>query len=275
MGANSRSSRADGARPNGQHFLRSRLIAAELVRDAGVSSDEHVLEIGAGRGRLTQPLAERAGRVTAVEIDPVLAERLRRAFDRRQHVRIVVDDILRAPFPEEPFRAFGNIPFALTTPILRRLLDRPSCPLTRADLLIQFEAARKRGAVYPATLLSLGWLPWWELTLVRRIPRSGFEPVPSVDAGLLVITRRQPALLAPRERPSYVALLRRAFDSGSWPIRRSLRDDLPPVTWKRIARERGIAVDALPASLDVWDWVEVYTTFKGASGADETWRARR
>jgi 23S rRNA (adenine-N6)-dimethyltransferase len=216
------------------------------------------VEIGAGTGRLTQPLSARAGRVTAVELDAMLVDRLRRRFEAQTRVRIVQDDILRTPLPSEPWRAFGNIPFSLTTAILRRLLDDPSGRLERADLLLQFEAARKRAAVHPATLLSLGWLPWWELTLARRIPRLGFEPPPAVDAGLLVITRREPELLEPWERPEYVAVLRRAFRHGSWAIRRSLGDVLPSMTWKPLARERGLPTDARPSDLDVWDWVAVF-----------------
>lgn len=257
MGAQSRSSRAGGVRPEGQHFLRSARIAAELVRDAGVGSNDHVVEIGAGAGRLTLPLAEHAGRVSAIELDPQLVERLRRSFHDHPNVHIVHDDIVRTVLPTEPWRAFGNIPFSLTTTILRRLLDDPVGGPRRADLLIQLESARKRSAPHPSTLLSLSWLPWWELTLVRRIPRHGFEPPPSVDAGLLTADRRRHPLLDPRRRPQYLVLLRRAFDHGSWPVRRSLRGTLAPMTWKRLARERGIHVDARPSHLDVWDWVAI------------------
>jgi len=79
-----------------------------------------------------------------------------------------------------------------------------------------------------------------------------------VDAGLLVVRRREPALLEAADRGGYVRLLRRAFDRASWPVRRSLRGVVPPKTWKRLARERGIAVDATPRELDVFDWVEVW-----------------
>jgi 23S rRNA (adenine-N6)-dimethyltransferase len=236
------------------------LVAAEIVRDARIGSNEHVLEIGAGRGRLTHPLAEVAGWVTAVELDPELVDRLRRAFGERSSVSIVHADVLRTPLPDERWRAFGNIPFSLTTPILRRLLDDPTSSLERADLLIQFEAARKRAAVHPGSLLSLGWLPWWDLVLTRRIPRHCFEPPPAVDAGLLVATRRRPALLDAQERPTYTGVLRRAFDHGSWPVRRSLGNVLPSMTWKRLARERGLSVNARPSDLDVWDWVALYRT---------------
>jgi 23S rRNA (adenine-N6)-dimethyltransferase len=229
-----------------------------LVRDARVGPADHVFEIGAGTGRLTRPLAERAGRVTAVELDPSLVEGLRRSFGGRSNVRVAQADVLRVPFPSRPWRAFGNIPFALTTPILRRLLDDPAAGPDRADLLVQYEAARKRAAMHPGTLVSLGWLPWWELTLVRRVPRHGFDPPPAVDAGLLVITRRTPALVPQADRGAYVAMLRRAFDHGSWPVRRSMSGLLSPPAWKRVARERGLSVNAPPADLDVWDWVAVF-----------------
>jgi 23S rRNA (adenine-N6)-dimethyltransferase len=239
------------------HFLRSDRLADELVVHAAIGPWDHVVDIGAGDGRLTAPLARRAGKVTAVELDPGLADGLRRRFSSQPDVVVVEGDILRTPLPRTSFRAFGNIPFSVTTPLLRRLLDEPAIVLERADLVVQFEAARKRASVWPTTLLSLTWLPWWELALVRRVPRRAFEPPPDVDAGLLRATRRPRPLLAAAERPAYVALLRRAFDRGAWPVRRSLRPDMPPTAWKRLARQRGFTPDALPSHLDVFDWVEV------------------
>jgi 23S rRNA (adenine-N6)-dimethyltransferase len=244
--------------PDGRHLLRSRSVADELVRDARIGPDDHVWEIGAGTGRLTSALAGRAGLVTAVERDPALADLLDRTFAGVHNVEVLRGDALRVPLPARPYRAFGNIPFAITTPILRRLLDDPAGALTRADLLMQLEVARKRAATGPSTLLTLGWAPWWKLSLARRIGRLGFEPPPSVDSGLLVIARREPALLPFGDRADYVRLLRRAFDRSSWPVRRSLRESLPPLTWKRLARERGLPLDAAPRDLDVFDWVAVF-----------------
>ena len=135
--------------------------------------------------------------MTAVELDGALAERLERAFAGRPTVRIVHGDILNVKMPEGSWRAFGNVPFALTTSILRHLLDNPVDGPERADLLLQFEAARKRASPDRSTLLSLGWLPWWELSLTRRIPRLAFDPPPSVDGGMLRVVRRSIAIARP------------------------------------------------------------------------------
>jgi 23S rRNA (adenine-N6)-dimethyltransferase len=201
--------------------------------------------------------------VIAVEIDDKLASRLARSFRNEPNVSIVRGDILRTALPDGEWRAFGNIPFGATTHILRRLLSDPTTGLRRADLLVQLEAARKRASVERSTLASLTWQPWWKLTLERRVSRRGFEPPPTVDAGLLVARRRSRPLLDADERIAYVTFLRRAFERGGWPVRRSLRPDIPVKRWKALARERGIALDARPAELDVWDWVVVFKATQG------------
>ena len=142
MGAGDSRPRRSGLPASGQHLLRSDVLAAELVANAGIGPGDLVLEIGAGRGRLTLPLADAARRVVAVEIDAAFVSGLRQLFSGREHVQVVPSDFLKLPSPREPFRAFGNVPFALTTPILRRLLDDPTSGLSRADLILQYEAAR-------------------------------------------------------------------------------------------------------------------------------------
>jgi 23S rRNA (adenine-N6)-dimethyltransferase len=152
-----------------QNFLRSRRLADDIVRGLDVRADELVVEIGAGDGRLTAPLAERARRVVAIELDPRLAKGLRRRFE------VVEGDALSVTLPDEPFRVVGNVPFHLTTAILRRLLGDLRSPLRRADLIVQWGLACKRAVVVPTTQLGAEWGPWWELAVVRRIDASAFE----------------------------------------------------------------------------------------------------
>ena len=257
MGARPRSRRTAADRPDGQHLLRS-VIADELVRDAGIRADDLVVEIGAGDGRLTAPLARRASHVVAIEIDPRFAGRLRERFDSDPRVTVVHADAHVVPLPEEPFRAFGNIPFGITNALLRRLLDDPLSPLTRADLIVQWEVGRKRSDVWPSTALTLGWAPWWELSSTRRIPRTAFDPPPSVDAAVVRVTRRTPALLGAEHRDAYVDLVRDAFVQPTWPVQRVLRETLRPLAWKRFARQRGLPLGSTPRHLDTWDWLALY-----------------
>src|SRR5206468_1398056 len=206
------------------HSLRSEFLARERVDQADSGSDDLVVEIGVGSGALTRSLVQRARRVVAVERDPKLVEHLRSRRDLRSRVEIVEANALHVDLPDEPFRVFGNLPFSFGTRILRRLLDEVSSPLVRLDALVQLEMARKRSSITPSTLVTLGWLPWWELALVRRAPRSAFPPVPSVDAGVFVARRRHRPLLPDRRRPALLRALDRAFASPDRSIQSSFRE---------------------------------------------------
>jgi hypothetical protein len=80
---------------------------------------------------------------------------------------------------------------------------------------------------------------------------------------MLRILRRADPLLDPRRALAYRALVRSGFEQPTWPTARALRGILPPMTWKRLARERGLRVDATPRHLDVWDWVALFRTLDG------------
>jgi 23S rRNA (adenine-N6)-dimethyltransferase len=259
VGAKGSRSHRSGHPSSGQHLLRSEVLAAEVVAAAGIGPDDVVLEIGAGRGRLTLALARAARSVVAVEIDAGFVAALQRRFAGQPAVDIVQADVLEVPFPREPFRAFGNVPFALTTPILKRLLDDPTSTLVGADLILQYEAARKRASVWPGNLLSVGWLPWWEFRLVRHLYASAFEPPPSVDAGVLAVTRRRQALLPVELRNEYRSFLRRAFRRANLPVHRALRGHVTPGVLKRASRERGIPSGSKASELDVFDWVVLFS----------------
>jgi hypothetical protein len=84
---------------------------------------------------------------------------------------------------------------------------------------------------------------------------------------MLSVARRNHALLPIEERPAFIALLHAAFRSGGPPIRRSLRSELASGAWKRLARDRGIPLDARPAELDVFDWVAVFRLTRSAPAA--------
>lgn len=226
-----------------QHFLRSNRLAAELVRSAGLTRDDLVLEIGAGSGRLTAELARVAGHVVAVELDARWARQLRaRVAD---NVTVVQANGLRVPLPREPFRVVANLPFGQTTAFLRHLLDDPSVPLEQADVVVEWGYALKRAAVWPSTLLGATWGAWWTFRIDRRLAAGCFEPAPSVNAGLLVVARRDPPLVPISDGSAYREFVRRGFTAG-------LRSVASPRHVRRIARR------AAPRDLDVHQWAALF-----------------
>ena len=216
MPARERAHRDERRRSLGQNFLRPEL-AARIVAECGFRPGEQVVEIGPGAGALTFALARLSLEVTAVELDREWAARLRERArrERANNVRVLNADFATMRLPVTPFRAIGSLPFARTTDFLRKLFDDPGSALARADLIVQWEVARKRAAAPPATLLSTQWAPWWDFRLGRRIAASEFHPVPRVDAALLVAKRREPALLPREMTQAYAEFVRKR-----WPFKR-------------------------------------------------------
>lgn len=197
MSAAKRTPRDERRRRLGQNFLRPD-VAERLVAEASVQPDDLIVEIGAGLGSMTFPLARQARHVLALEVDAELAERLRLEVRRRRlpNVSVVHCDARRYRFPDRSFRVVGSLPFGATTGLMRHLFDDPGRGLVRADLVVQWEVARKRAALPPTTLLSATWSPWWAFELGGRIPARAFRPAPAVDAAVLRVTRREPPVLS-------------------------------------------------------------------------------
>jgi 23S rRNA (adenine-N6)-dimethyltransferase len=212
-----------------------------------------VVEIGAGSGRLTVPLAAHAGTVLAIELDPHLAARLRERFARNPRVRVIEGDALDVLLPDEAFHVVGNIPFGRTTAILRRLVDDPRLPLERADLVVEWGLACKRARLRPSTLLGVYWGAWFELAVTRRLPRRCFEPAPRVDAALLRIVRRPLPLVQIAEARRYLAFLRAAFAG---------EDVLRGRAAKHAARELGLDPSSGPTELDQHQWAAVFAAVR-------------
>jgi 23S rRNA (adenine-N6)-dimethyltransferase len=257
-GRSARGARHVSRRPRSQHFLRSPRLAAAIVAEAAVRANELVLDLGAGSGRLTAPLAERGARVRAVELDRVWVARLRDRFGDTHAVDVVEGDVLRVPLPAEPFRVVANLPFHLTTAILRRLLDDPAVPFERADVIVEWEVARKRALCWPSTLLNVVWGARYELVAARRLPAACFEPRPAADAGVLRIVRRGEPLVGAHEAAPFRLFAEQGFRSRAPSLRAALAQRVPERTFKRLARELGFDASAAARDLDVHQWAELY-----------------
>src|SRR2546426_2737681 len=124
----------------GQNFLRNRGAVEKIVAAIEAQLDDVIVEIGPGEGVLTEKLATLGNELTAIEIDPGLSSRLQQRFGN-----VVVNaDALTAPLPTRPFRAVGNLPYNVGTPILRRIIADPH--FRRGVFMLQKEVADRLGA---------------------------------------------------------------------------------------------------------------------------------
>jgi 23S rRNA (adenine-N6)-dimethyltransferase len=208
--------------------------------------------------------------VRAVELDPAALRQLQARFGSDPRVEVVEGDARLLPLPPEPFSVVANLPFAVGTAILRRLLGDPSVPLRQLDAIVEWGLAAKRTAVWPSTVLGCTWGAWYELSLVRRVPRACFAPPPSVDAAVLRATRRSRPLVPPEETLAYETMLRQSF-AARGPLDRIL----PRGLVHRAARELGFDPHAAARDLDARQWSELYAAVRSARPRPRAAEARR
>jgi 23S rRNA (adenine-N6)-dimethyltransferase len=245
-------SSSGGRHELGQNFLTHRptirRIAALVSETTGP-----ILEIGAGDGALTRVIATLGRPFTAVDIDEHRVRRLRRALPG---VRVEHADALRYPIAAPV--VVGNIPFHLTTPILRRLLAESRW--RHAIVLTQWEVARKRAGVGGHTLMTAQSAPWFEFRLHDRVPSWAFAPRPSVDGGLLTIERRGSPLLPEHDRRAYEAWVRAVFTGAGGTMTGILRrtTSLEAGAVRRAMARAGVAAHALPRDLTAPQWAALW-----------------
>lgn len=245
-----------GRHEHGQNFLTDSQVIASVLRRVEATTGP-IVEIGPGSGALTRPLLRTGRPLTVVEIDPKLAKSLRRVLDPA--VTVINDDFLRYRLPTHPHVIVGNIPFHITTAILRRLMRAPAW--TDAVLLMQWEVARRRAGVGASTMMTAQWAPWFTFELGERVPRAAFEPRPSVDGGILHIRRRSTPLVPTGKRKSFHALVHAVYTGRG-------RGVVEIVTRARIlpsrqaarawAERSGVRPAMLPSDLSVAQMVSLF-----------------
>lgn len=171
------------------HFLQSSQVARDIVAAADLDPSCLVFDLGAGAGALTRVLAETGARVLAVERNPSFARRLRNRFDDHSNVRVVEADLREVPLPRRPYTVVANIPFAVSTVVLRRLLDREQRAFTGAELLVEWGFAKRVTTPTPRDLESAWWAARFDLRLVSRVDAALFAPRPQVHAAHLSVRR--------------------------------------------------------------------------------------
>ncbi|MBI5240477.1 MAG: ribosomal RNA small subunit methyltransferase A [Elusimicrobia bacterium] len=198
-----------------QHYLVDTAVRDAIAAAADIGPADSVLEIGPGRGILTSALVGRAGAVVAVELDELLAAQLSAALGSPGNLRVVNADFLEfdlEPLGPGPWKIAANLPYAVGTPILQRLLPWPRW--STAVLMFQKEvaeriAARPGGADYG--LLTLSVMVHAEAELLLEVSRESFRPRPKVASSVVVVRRRPQPLVPAAEQAGFFRVAKAAF----------------------------------------------------------------
>nr|BCN92177.1 23S rRNA methyltransferase [Streptomyces sp.] len=238
----------------GQNFLQDDRAVRNLVTH--VEGDgRNVLEIGPGKGAITEELVRSFDTVTVVEMDPHWAAHVRRKFEG-ERVTVFQGDFLDFRIPRDIDTVVGNVPFGITTQILRSLLE--STNWQSAALIVQWEVARKRAGRSGGSLLTTSWAPWYEFAVHDRVRASSFRPMPRVDGGVLTIRRRPQPLLPESASRAFQNFAEAVFTGPGRGLAEILRRHIPKRTYRSLADRHGIPDGGLPKDLTLTQWIALF-----------------
>ena len=239
----------------GQHFLTDPRILARIADAVALSPGETVVEIGPGRGSLTDALLVRAARVVAIEIDRKLVELLREKYASQPRLTIIEADVLGVDFGEVAggdYALAGNVPYYITTPILFQALRQPRA--LRSVLLVQREVAARMAAEPGADdygALSVNVQAIADVELLFRIPAGAFNPPPRVDSAVVRVTPRAHPVVVAGEEERFRTFVQAAFALRRKQMRRVVRTvaSRSAESAERALVSSGIDPDARPETL--------------------------
>jgi len=202
----------------GQNFLIDGHVIEKIIRAAGITKDDVVLEIGPGIGTMTQYLAEAAGEVFAVEIDKNLLPILAETLAEYDNVTVVNEDILKVDIAAltggRPVKVVANLPYYITTPIIMGLFEN-HIPATSITVMVQKEVAERMqagpgGKDYGA--LSLAVQYYVEPYIVANVPPNCFMPRPNVGSAVIRLTRHTEPKIVVKDEKFMFKLIRASFN---------------------------------------------------------------
>ncbi len=244
----------------GQHFLVNSGALGRMVQAAGLGPNDRVLEIGPGLGILTRALAEQAGQVVAVEIDPALVQVLQAELGGLPNVHIVQGNCLSLDpamlMGGEPYKVVANLPYGITAAVLRHLLEASPSP-RRMIVTVQREVAERIVAREGRmSILALSVHFYGQPTLLFRLKPGSFYPAPEVESAVLRIEPHPSPPVPPEAAPAFFHLVRAGFSQPRKQLRNSLAAGLrlPPAQVADIMQGAGLPPTLRAERLCLSDW---------------------
>ncbi len=235
---------------HGQHFLRNPAFVRQLIQKTSIGSTDTVYDIGAGTGIIASALAEVAHRVIAIEYDQQTADKLRLNLQGYANVQVVEGDFMTMDAPVAADKVFANIPFHLSSKIVRKLSEAATPPQS-IYLIVQKQFAQKIVLHNQHFTGALGMMlgPIYEAKIVKQLQRSDYMPRPNVDTVLLALERRPQPLIAQPFMPDYRQLVEQSYHD-------------PKVFAKTPRRASGIDELLKPSQLSLEQWVQLFEVYR-------------
>jgi 23S rRNA (adenine-N6)-dimethyltransferase len=229
-----------------QNLLRSPRLVRELIGHSTIKKTDTVIDIGAGSGIISYSLSPRCKNVISYELDPRMIKKLQENLADCDNVTIVQENFLEAELPTSPYKIFANIPFHLSSPILKKLTESPRRPQA-ISLIVQKQFGNKLLIDKEGFTGMLGAqvAPMYTARVRQRLQKSDYSPPPAVDTVLVELLRRDQQLVPEKRLEAYREFIANCFAD-------------PKVFLKMPLNELSNAIGKKPSELSTDQWVELF-----------------
>lgn len=244
-----------------QNFLKNSIFVKSLLDKTDINANDLIIEIGPGKGIITNLLSNRARHVIGIEIDHHLAASLQRKFQLHKNVDIIETDFLKWNLPSKPYKVFSNIPFDLTADIIGKLLNDKNPPEV-AYLILQDKAAQRfiGDPISQNTQTSILLKPNFEMTIVSKIDKKQFIPIPKIDAVLTMFKKRQIPLVEPQFSQLFKDFIVFGYNQWKPTIFESFEKVFSPKQLL-ILEKKAEVLGAKPSDLNLNQWIILFDAF--------------
>ncbi len=245
-----------------QNFFYSRKLVKQLVRSSSLGSHDIVLEIGPGKGIITEELLRICKKVIAVEIDFQLYSDLNHKFSHFTHKFLSLNqDFLRSELPHETYKVFANIPFSIEGKIIRKLLNAYNSPID-CYVVIRKDLAERLSGVKGEGQLSVSYKPFFEFEIIHHFRKTDFTPMARMETVLWRFRKKVNPLLVYSERRSYMMLVQKGSGGGKR-LQYNLRSLLTHNQFQKLANRYKFYIKSKPSDLKVEQWVGIFKFLRG------------
>ncbi|EKE16022.1 MAG: hypothetical protein ACD_11C00054G0012 [uncultured bacterium] len=256
----------------GQNFLKDESVVQRIIEESDLKKDDVVLEVGPGKGILTEELAKRSGKVLAIEIDNSLLERLRNQLRTYKNVEIINEDILKINFQElitryglliTDYKVIANIPYYITSKIIRLFLENEFAP-KEMILMVQKEVA-ERIVAEPGkmSILAVSVQYYASAKILFEVSKEAFDPTPEVDSAVIKVESRKKKVESKKDAEKFFRIVKAGFCARRKTLSNNLSNSLH--ISKKEAEEKLSKLGFLPTvraqELSVDDWKKLEKTF--------------
>ena len=244
-----------------QNFLHSKRLVSELLSKSNITSEDTVIEIGPGKGIITEELSKKCAQVIAIEYDKELAHLLQESFANKSNVKIIEHDFLKYKLPNDGiYKICANIPFNLTADIMKKVLEFENPP-TDIYFIMQFEAFLKYAGkpYYCESLRSLLYKPWYTAELIHEFQPSDFHPIPNARICFVHFQKRtKPDVI---ESLDYKNFLSYIFSASGNSFKEKTKKLFSYEQQKRICKQIKISMDSSVTEITYEGWIILYDVF--------------